>query len=618
LAEIGEHGLVALLFDGLDEIPPARRQRLLRRTAAFSARHPLVPWLLTVRDPAVLSGPADARMIELLSVDAEDIIRFAEVMRKRIPKLDGWEFTRRLEAYPELARLARIPLFLVMLMALHGSPVMPSSRVDLIETYLKTLFSPHEHKAVASAAVEASNLREAAEALAFDRLERQEIGATEREVQDVVARADVDAGSPEAVLTRLLINGVLRRQSSIRLQFPYPIVQEYLAACYIIRKCPETLVQRTEDAIQRPWAQVIQFALELHPAPTSIIRSMLEREDDAFATRLRLIGRCVANGANIGAELRPEITRRLTNLWVRSSSWHIRERVGRLIVDAFSSPLPSEVRAALSLPWLTHWGAGEIVTREKDRTLTMEVLSALLGVDGFTTFRTLQPALDAVGDDVFKKYSEKARQPGIGGDELSNVAHLIVALDSNTLTPGIGLDLALDESLPDTLRLAAFSCGAPPLDDRAWPIIRRALNDEYGSWSAIKCIARTSQPDEAVLGLLRDPTLGMGERARLICSPQALFPKPEARRVFIQRCISEESLPLELRDMMLVFAARYDNREAFQDLVNLLPTLEPEIAEATVSLLGHHPLRDLGLGAAKAVASRVSTAEEAVRLRRTL
>jgi hypothetical protein len=64
---------------------------------------------------------ADGRIIELLPLESSDIVRFAEAMKGRVPHLDGWEFTRRLEAYPDLARLARIPLFLAMLIALAGA-----------------------------------------------------------------------------------------------------------------------------------------------------------------------------------------------------------------------------------------------------------------------------------------------------------------------------------------------------------------------------------------------------------------------------------------------------------------------------------------------------------------
>lgn len=142
-SRLAEQGLVVLLFDGLDEIPAARRQVVLGRIETFSARHPGVPWLLTVRDPAVLAGPSNARIVELLPLEDEDIPRFAEAMKGSVPELDGWEFARRLKSYPDLARLARIPLFLAMLIAttrLRQS--MPASRADLIESYLKTFSAP--------------------------------------------------------------------------------------------------------------------------------------------------------------------------------------------------------------------------------------------------------------------------------------------------------------------------------------------------------------------------------------------------------------------------------------------------------------------------------------------
>jgi hypothetical protein len=611
---LAEQGLVVLLLDGFDEIPTVQRQRVLGRIATFSARHPSVPWLLTVRDPAVLSGPADARLIELLPLEWSDIFRFAEAMKSRVPGLDVWKFERRLSAYPELVRLARIPLFLVMMMALaNDAAVLPSSRADLIEAYLKTLFSPHEHKPLADAEIETLKLRRVAEALAFERLERQEIGATEREVQGIAARVDADAGSPEALLTRLLRNGVLRRQSAIRLQFPYPIVQEYLAACFLVRERPETLIQRVDEAINRPWAQVVQFALELHPSPTSLIASMLERKDDAFATGLRLIGRCVANGANVDPSVKREITRRLTSAWVHASL-HNRERVGRLIVDGFSTPLPPEVRAVLGLSWLIDFGAGEIVTRENDPELTMEVLTALLdrGIEVGSGFSTLQPALNLLADEVFKKYCEKARRPGTTEEELSGLTYLLGGLDPARLAPGISLDLAFDEALPDRLRLEAFRLAAPPLHDRAWPIVRRVL-DSYAYGAAVSAIGRTVDPEQTVLELLHDTTLGMEQRRCLIYSPMVLFRDPERRHAFIRRCVVDETLTPELRDILQVFAARYGDREAFQGLVNRLATLELRIAEATVALLGHHPSRDLGVQAAEAAGSRVTSGREAVR-----
>jgi catechol 2,3-dioxygenase-like lactoylglutathione lyase family enzyme len=536
-------------------------------------------------------------------------------MKGRVPNLDVWEFPRRLETYPDLVRLARIPLFLAMLIALAATPeAMPASRADLIETYLKTLFSPHEHKALPYIETEAPTLRSVAEALAFERLERQEIGASEREVRDVAARFGTDGGSPEAVLGRLLTHGVLRRQSAIRLQFPYPIVQEYLAACHLVRERPETLARRIDDAVQRPWAQVVQFALELHPMPTPIVHSMLEREDDAFATRLRLVGRCIANGAKVDADLRSEVARRLTEVW-EHATWRTKERVGRLIVDGFSTPLPPEVRTVLGRRELINYGAGEIVTRANDPALTVEVLTALLErrLDSLMTVRTLQPALNRLGDKALKMYAERARRPGTKDDELDGLAGQIGALDPQGLTPGIALDLALDEALPDKLRLEAFCVTGLPLDDRMWPIVKRALrSDRFGDgWAPKKAIARSPDASEAVLGLLRDPSLTAKQRRNMAENLPTLFPDLQARLAFIRRCVSDSRLPPELRHIMRAFAAADNDRDAFEWLVDRLPTLETDVAGATVVLLGHYPSRELGRRAADHIGARVTGAKEA-------
>ena len=181
------------------------------------------------------------------------------------------------------------------------------SRSDLIESYLRTLFSPAHHKAMPDPVDRAEALRRIAETLAFERLEHQEVGATEREVRDVVARVAGATDDAAALFEQLLANGILKPQSAVRLQFPYPILQEYLAASHLVAQYPDSLEQRIDDAIQRPWAQVIQFGLELHPAPEPIIRAMLERDDDASCTGLRLVGRCIANGAAVRDALREEV-----------------------------------------------------------------------------------------------------------------------------------------------------------------------------------------------------------------------------------------------------------------------------------------------------------------------
>ncbi|MGJ7609233.1 NACHT domain-containing protein [Variovorax sp. LT1R20] len=615
-ARLAEQGAVVLLFDGLDEIPSARRRAVLDRIAILSARYPLVPWLLTVRDPAVLSGPSEARMIELLPLDTSDIERFADALKERIEGLKSWEFSRRLQAYPDMERLARIPLFLSMLLVLAGPEMkMPNGRGDLIESYLKTLFNPHEHKTLTTAPVSSSTLRCVVEALAYTRLQAQEIGTTEREVLDIVTRIGVRDESPEAVLARLQTQGLLRKQSSIRLQFPYPIVQEYLAACHLLREHPQELPARIDDAIQRPWAQVIQFALEMHESPTQLIRSMLERDDDAFFTGLRLVARCIVNGARVDTALRDDVARRLAAAWT-SPSWHLREHIGRLLVDGFSQPLLPEVRSLLSYGELEHHGAGEIVYRADDPVLTREILAQRLrrGVDRFTYLHSMQPAIDRIANDALRMYAEMIRDPATSEEAHAGLCDLVGALDRSRVDVELVLALACDESLSNELRLRAFSIAGEPLDQRAWPLVRAAVrSDDYCQrWAAMDALASAPDPGTTLLGYLRDEELSIGVREELVGRIARLRSNEADRLKFCRVVADDEVLPTSLHNLLRIYAAAQGDETSFRYLIENLSNLELKLASGTISIFGKYPSRDLGVQAAHAISERVSDAREAV------
>jgi len=299
---LSEQGLMVLLLDGLDEVPSVKRSIVLERLETFSSLFPKVAWILTVRDPSVVVGLEDATVLELLPLNDDDIIRFADAMKDFIGGGDGWEVLNRLKLYPDIYRLARIPLFLSMLLSVTDLSVhKPLTRSDLIEAYLKTIFLPASHKPDLAREDDSVLLRAIAQRLAFERIEQQEIGATELEIRRVVGAFSKSQNESNRLFDRLKINGILKPQSSVRLQFPYPIVQEYLAACHLIERDSSSLEQRISDAVHRPWAQVLQFALEMHSNPESIMRAMLEKQEDAFRTGLRLVGRCIANGASVSS-----------------------------------------------------------------------------------------------------------------------------------------------------------------------------------------------------------------------------------------------------------------------------------------------------------------------------
>src|SRR3546814_11322730 len=103
------------------------------------------------------------------------------------------------------------------------------------------------------------------------------------------------AVSADRLYDNAILCGLLRRHGCGRLAFPFPIVQEYLAARELGERHGDEIAARAARAAERPWAQAIQFALEQLPDASAIVRALLDRKDDAFASMARLLGCCIIN-----------------------------------------------------------------------------------------------------------------------------------------------------------------------------------------------------------------------------------------------------------------------------------------------------------------------------------
>jgi hypothetical protein len=615
---LAEQGLLVLLLDGLDEVPSGARPRLMQRISNFSARYGRAPWMLTVRDPAVVTGLPEAKIVELLSLNDDDIQRFAEAMGRHVRAVDGWELVRRLRLYPDLDRLARIPLFLVMLLVTTDlTNPQPITRSDLIEAYLKTLFSPAQHKRVQDPIDRSVALRSIAETLAFERLERQEIGATDREVRDVVSRLANSPAEAEQLLEQLKANGILKPQSAIRLQFPYPIVQEYLAARHLVERYPDSLQQRIDDAIHRPWAQVIQFSLELHPVPEPIIREMLARPDDAFCTGLRLVGRCIANGATVSAQLRQEVGDRLVAYWDQAPT-QSRERVGRLLTDGFSSSPSPALRAALHHRWLIESGAGDIVSKLNDLDLTLSVLEALMERDrnSFMYYHSLKPAFCAAGDTALRAIIKKMDPNALEEDDLIAISNLLWHFSPGTTSREAALSIARDRRFPAQARMRAYALAGSPLEEEGIALALYSLRQDnwdkhYAAHDLVKVVR---DPARFLRELLHDSTIPLARRQELAGDVTKIFLETSTRAAFSQACIADSSLDEAIRLTLQLVEARFGERVIFERLVDGIGENPVEYAATTIALFGHYPDRTLAERAATLIRNRQLSAEEVVRI----
>lgn len=603
---LADRGLLCVLFDGLDEVPTADKEKVITRTRLFASRFPDVAWLLTVRDPAALNGPLDAPLIELLPFDNPEISRLVDKFKVWSPGLDAWTFISGLQAYPDVAKLARIPLFLSMILgSWEPDAPLPTKRSDLIETYLGDLFRNRKQWRQGTVGPKDGVLRKVAQAMAFDSLEREEIGLSERQATKVVARHTEH--NSDVVLTRLLATGVLRRSPTGRLHFPYPVVQEYLAAVHIVDVLPDQVAPRIADVVKRPWAQVIQFALELLPDATSYVESMLRRPDDAFSTGLRLIGRCIANGAHVEPSLRHEIGTRLALLWERCG-YSVRERVGRLIVDAYSRPLHPEVDARLGRRWLLGSGASEIISARADPDLTIRVVRELLDrwLDTFMGLRELKPVLQAVAVEVVVLAASRARRPGTTVSELHGVTEFFEAVRLQGPPPPELAELIADESKPLFLRLSARCALSEAPDKDAVRSAIRAL--ESSGWedrsSALELLARIEDKAGTAAGILVDPGLGEAAKSHLL-ERFDRFVGDRRRRAEVAGEVLPHAREERHRDILRIYQLRAGDRQAFATMIERIEHATPDVVQEVLVSMNLFPERGPGELALEKVRLRV-------------
>jgi predicted NACHT family NTPase len=236
-----DSGLLILLLDGLDEIAADRRVIVLEQIKRFALASPYTPWLLTVRDAAALPVPLGATVVELAPLDGHGIVEFIAAYSSHTESgLYG-----RIAAAPDIFRLARIPLFLAMLLStLKSVDQLPKSRGDLIEGYLSLLFRPAQFKIGEPSTIDSSKLRRISEEVSFLALEQEEVGVTIRALERTISNHLGQAVALQEAVDQLIKLGVLRRSGPNRLSFPFPIVQEYLAACHILSDRPKEIPDR--------------------------------------------------------------------------------------------------------------------------------------------------------------------------------------------------------------------------------------------------------------------------------------------------------------------------------------------------------------------------------------
>ena len=424
------------------------------------------------------------------------------------------------------------------------------------------------------------DLRETAEFLAWRGLENDSIGLAESEARRILIKHGLP-GNADVYIERLIQIGVLQRNAA-RLRFVYPIIQEYLAACWLINNEPNEIEKRFCNIYHRPWAQMLQFALEMHSNVEPIIINQLKEPDDAFNTKLRLIARCIVNGVNIKPEVRKIVGELLATAWP-SEAYSICQSIGYLLADGFIEVLPSKAVDHIS-KWALPFGGAEIVVAKASPAFTRKILVNYINND--LNYRSYlhgwQAAVDEIAEDALNIYLERATDKRTTMEELGSLALLIAALPPSRLKTGCWNEIASNISLPSIIRCAGYQLGPRPISPSAWLVIDDVIKlselNEVNSFGyfAYKLYWYIQDAECKFKQLLNDNTASEKQIQYILDAHIKSEIKNNSKREFLHRIMNELNIEGSIRFLMFLCLAIYGDEEAEKAMIPMLSEQDSE------------------------------------------
>lgn len=473
-----EKGQVAVIIDGVDELNDGARAAIVNMVGRAAAQFPEMPILVGARDASVATFPPKFQLFRVRRLNDEQMTEMLDAYVASRGGLDLQAIVRHIKVNRELHTLCRIPLFLAIFVAtIPKRGVIPASRTDVLEQYILHALSPDRYKGTARPTVSKTQLRRGAEVVASLSLSRNEAAVSEITIRTLLSKELGDAVGDEAV-DALLRCGLLERRGS-RIAFCLPTIQEYLAGCVLAESGSLKSNEWFEKVYRRPWAQAVQFCVEKLKDADSILRQQLEREDDIYHTSLRLVARCVVNGASVSESLKGSIASRLAGA-LRKAGYRVRMQIGDLIFDGFCGPMGSEIRKAVIDGVVDDSQRASILLREKDNNLAIACLKSILKSEDVRELWNdhWHEVISPVVSEAFTLLLARAREED--GDTLTSS---VIAESIFNFKDEAKIDwtkITCDETLPLAVRAAA-SFGL--LKDSVEPdpkLIEQAIVNSHG------------------------------------------------------------------------------------------------------------------------------------------
>ncbi|MEV6549021.1 hypothetical protein AB0M57_09940 [Streptomyces sp. NPDC051597] len=287
-------GRLAVYFDGLDEVPTARRKEVADAIRQFTRAHAKCRTAVTCRI-AVYRGE--------FTEDADRTLRVQEFDERLVRRfLHGWPWPEHLPAdtveqllgalrdTPQLMPLARNPLLLTMIAYLYShvyagtDQMLPHTRADFYKQVTDSLLGDRRRDARFSHPVKKAVLQRlalAAQDVPSDVHDR--LALPEREVLTHVRAALAEQGRPEERAQEVLEEIVERSglllavDSGERYQFAHLTLQEYLAATRLAADPAGLLARYRRDPAA--WRETVRLWCGAEPRDcTEVVRAVLAQD----------------------------------------------------------------------------------------------------------------------------------------------------------------------------------------------------------------------------------------------------------------------------------------------------------------------------------------------------
>lgn len=313
LPKLSRDGLVFLLFDGLDEVPDARRSAVTDSINRLAHMHPHLSMGISVRSNCYNWAFPDFVHLEIQPFGQAQIAEWT--CKKIFPRKSWKDFLAQLKESPRLYELAGNPLLLALITVLYiRHSTTPHSEAQIIARFIHTLVDEWD----TIRGITRSESQWAAPHRQLTRLYRLSFNAACHNVKDLQAKdydawcniwAEDEPGSAEVLQTLAEHTGLLRRQVNDSWRFASDTIARHLAAQYLVDSTGDATEFLQARLGQREWQLVWLSSCGTTVDASDLIRRCIESSALSEDAKAGLVLEAFAQGANIEKALITQASR---------------------------------------------------------------------------------------------------------------------------------------------------------------------------------------------------------------------------------------------------------------------------------------------------------------------